>query len=601
MNVLESVALSKQILPSGLYISLIQGRLLSLYYSMDVLNVISLSDLGIVIVAVLAVIAEILWERRLRQKQSKKAKATPPSNLSEGKVLEVPCFGQSFQQGMLYNCRSHHFVLGPTLWEPDTLKLASMSRPSTQSNFTCEVFTGDRLEQKMATVGVDSSLKLSLMTGLVGPSCIGNFIFDRKSSKTQVRVTLKYESTSKFDTLSLGQIKQELHKHISEEMTATHFVSGIEYGTQAVFVFDRDVDDKEEYIDVENDLKLAIDSLSRVPAKESGSFLKDEKDDEKREKIKCSFYGNQTSFKNSMRYEDAVKAYSALKTNKDSQVDEVPKRAWLHPLNSLDTTMLRPVREVSAHVTDALLNIIESLNEFETRVSDLLKSNVCSIFSSLQNQISRCEKAASEYRKNLLTTLSMLLPLVRSGDEEEKLITDVLDEVASSPFHQTYLSSWISRKEKEMKVLSTYLEFFKDIQLVLSQEDLDNVVNSSKYDRVVCFSLLTTSTQDDLVEQLFDFLRTGSWKQECLAAQHWSENPEIINDIKCKARTFRGFAKENESDESTKFIFTNVHKRAGVKVVAVQMYEGGHATDFEPPGRPGKPSVKQRRVILVLL
>lgn len=191
----------------------------------------------------------------------------------------MPCFGQSFQLGMLYNCRSHHFVLEPTLWEPDTLKLASMSRPSTQSNFTCEVFTGDRLEEKMATVGVDSSLKLSLITGLVGPSCIGNFIFDRKSSKTQARVTLKYESTSKFDTLSLGQIKQELHKHISEEMTATHFVSGIEYGTQAVFVFDRDVDDKEMYIDVENDLKLAIDSLSRVPAKESGSFLKDEKDD----------------------------------------------------------------------------------------------------------------------------------------------------------------------------------------------------------------------------------------------------------------------------------------------------------------------------------
>lgn len=501
----------------------------------------------------------------------------------------MPCFGQSFQLGMLYNCRSHHFVLGPKLWEPDILKIASMSRASTQSNFTCKVFTGDRLEEKMASLGVESSLKLSLMTGLVSPSCIGNFIFDQKSSNKKARVTLKYESTSKFDTLSLDQIKRELHRDISEEMTATHFVSGIEYGTQAVFVFDQDVDDKEMYIDVEDDLKLTIDSLSRVPAKESGSFFTDEQDDEKRKKIKCSFYGNQTTFKNSMSYEDAVKAYRALKTNKDSQVDEVPKRAWLHPLSSLDTAMLRPVREVSAHVTDALLNIIESFNEFETRVSDLLKSNVCSIFSSLQNQISRCEKAASEYRKNLLTRLSILLPVVRSGDEEEKLINDVLDEVASSPFHQTYLSTWISRKEKEMKVLSTYLEYFKDIQLVLSQEDLDNVVNSSKYDRVVCFSLLTTSTQDDLVEQLYDFLRTGSWEQECLAAQHWSENPEVVNDIKCKARTFRGFAKENESDERTKFIFTNVHKSTGVKVVAVQMYEGGHTTDFEPPGRPGKP------------
>ena len=113
------------------------------------------------------------------------------SNVSEGKVLEVPCFGQSFHLGMLYNCRSHHFVLGPKLWESDVLKIATMSRASAQSNFTCEVFTGDSLEEKMAMLGVDCSLKLSLITRLVGPSCIGNFIFDRKSSKKQARVTLK--------------------------------------------------------------------------------------------------------------------------------------------------------------------------------------------------------------------------------------------------------------------------------------------------------------------------------------------------------------------------------------------------------------------------
>jgi len=101
-------------------------------------------------------------------------------------------------------------------------------------------------------------------------------------------------------------------------------------------------------------------------------------------------------------------------------------------------------------------------------LADLLKSNVCCIFSSLQKQISRCGKAVSKYRKDLLNTLSSLLPVVRSVDEEEKLNTDLLDEVASSPFHQIYLSSCIGRKEKGMKQLPTYLKYFKDIQLVLS-------------------------------------------------------------------------------------------------------------------------------------
>ena len=438
--------------------------------------------------------------------------------MSEGKVLEVPCFGQSFQLGMLYDCRSHHLVVGPTLWESDIVKNSSVSRASPQSRY--EVLTADNLEEKMAMLGVDSSLKLSLMTGLVTPSGIGNFILDQKSSKKQARVTLKYESTSKFDALNLDRVKKEVHRDISKETTATHFVSGIEYGTQAVFVFDRDVAEKERNIDVENDLKFTIDSLPRVAADGRSSFCPDEKDVEELKKLKCTLYGNQTmdSFKSPMSYQDAVMAYSALNTNENPQIGEVPKKVWLHPLSSLDPTIERPVREISSQVTDGLQDIITGFDDFQTRLSDLLENNVCSIFSSLKRHISRCGKAVSEYKKNLLKTLSSLLPVVTSGDEVEKILTDVLDKVASSPFQQTYLSSWISGKEKEVKLLSIYLEYLKDIQLVLSLEDLDSVVDSLDYDRVVCFSLVPVSDQDDLIEQMYAFLRSGSWDQERLAA-----------------------------------------------------------------------------------
>ncbi|KAJ7381835.1 hypothetical protein OS493_038734 [Desmophyllum pertusum] len=191
------------------------------------------------------------------------------NNMSDDKVFKVPCFGQPFQLGMLYDCRSHQLVPGPTLWESDILKNASVSRVSPQSRY--EVFTSDSLEDKMAILGVDSSLKFSLMTGLVSPSGTGKFIGDQKSSKKQARVTLKYESTSKFEEISLAQVLKGLHRDISAEMTATHFLSGIEYGTEAVFVFDRDVDEKKSYGDVESDLKFTIDSLSRVPVDE-GDF-----------------------------------------------------------------------------------------------------------------------------------------------------------------------------------------------------------------------------------------------------------------------------------------------------------------------------------------
>ena len=511
--------------------------------------------------------------------------------MSEENVLEVPCFGQSFQLGMLYDCRGHHLVSGPTLWESDILKNASVSRASPQSSY--EVFTSDSLGEKMAILGVDSGLKLSLMTGLISPSGIANFIFDHKSPKKQARVTLKYESTSKFEGLTLDQVKKELQRDISEEITATHFVSGIEYGTETVFIFDREVDEKETFSDVENDLKFTIDSFLRVPVDDNGSICKLEMDEEEMRKVKCTFYENKANFKSLMSCEDAVQAYIELKKNEESRVDEAPKKVWLHPLSSLDPKIVRPVREVSAEVANALQNVVANLNESEMLLSDLLKNNICSIFSGLKRQISRGGKAVSEYKKNLLKTLSSLLPVVRRGDEVEKTITDVLDKASSSPFHQVYLSSWISRKEKEMKLLSTYLEYFKDIQLVLSLEDLDSVVDSLEYDRVVCFSL-TASYQDDMVEQMHTFLRTGRWTQEHAGAQPWFENPEIIKDIKTKARNFMGFVKDNDHDGSTKFVFTNVDKGTGENVVGIQLYEDGHCTDFEPPGKPQKPRVTKK-------
>lgn len=507
--------------------------------------------------------------------------------MSESKVLEVPCFGQLFKLGMLYDNRSHQLVPGPPLWESDTLKNASVTRNSPQSRY--QVLTGDSLEEKMAILGIDSSLKLSLLTGLVSPSGVANYIFDQKSSKKQARVTLKYESTSKFEELSLDQVKKEMQRDISEEMAATHFVSGIEYGTEVVFIFDRYVDEKEVYADVENDLKFTIDSFPRVAVDDSGAFCTLDVDAEEMEKLKGTLYENKTSFKSSITYEDAVKAYSGLKKNEESGVGEVPIKVWLHPLSSVDPSNVRPVQEVGAHVTDAFLKIMANFSEFEIRLADLLKSNACFIFSDQKRQITRCGKAVSEYKKNLLKTLSSTLPVVRRGDKEEKILTDVLDKVASSPFHHEYLLSWISEKEKEMKLLSTYLEYFKDMQLVLSLQDLDSVVDSLEYDRVVCFSLMTGRNQDGLVEQMYTFLRAGSWTQEYPTAQLWFENPEIIKDIKSKSRNFRAFAKENEHDGSTKFIFTNIHKSRGGDVVGIQLYEDGHSTDFEPPGKPEKP------------
>lgn len=57
---------------------------------------------------------------------------------------------------------------------------------------------------------------------------------------------------------------------------------------------------------------------------------------------------------------------------------------------------------------------------------------------------------------------------------------------------------------------------------------------------------------------------------------------------------FRGFVNENGRNGNTKFIFTNIHRSTGEKVVTVHLYQDGHATDFEPPGKPENPYATEK-------
>ncbi len=74
-----------------------------------------------------------------------------------------------------------------------------------------------------------------------------DYLNDKKSSKRQSRVTLQYQTTSRFEQLTMehlgtGNVK---HCNIFQEGSATHVVTALLYGAQAFFIFDREVSSNE--------------------------------------------------------------------------------------------------------------------------------------------------------------------------------------------------------------------------------------------------------------------------------------------------------------------------------------------------------------------
>ena len=101
----------------------------------------------------------------------------------------------------------------------------------------------------------------------------GKYLDDRKTSSKQARITLQYKSTSRYESLTMEQLGTEgiEHPDVFEKDLATHVVTGIEYGADAFFVFDRQVSSNETVRDVEGRLNLVV---SKFKSEEKNFFKK---------------------------------------------------------------------------------------------------------------------------------------------------------------------------------------------------------------------------------------------------------------------------------------------------------------------------------------
>ncbi|CAB1426555.1 unnamed protein product [Pleuronectes platessa] len=178
-----------------------------------------------------------------------------------GGSMEVAALGRPFSLGMLYDCRRDLLVPGMTLWDREDLKKDIGERPQNSNDF--EIVASDSIEDKSSALKVEASLKASFLGGLVEVGGSAKYLNDHKTSRNQARVTLKYETTTKFQELSMNHLGRGNVKHpeVFDKGLATHVVTAILYGAQAFFVFDREMSEAEDHQDVQGNLKVTIKKL----------------------------------------------------------------------------------------------------------------------------------------------------------------------------------------------------------------------------------------------------------------------------------------------------------------------------------------------------
>uniref|UniRef100_A0A3B3Q7K6 Uncharacterized protein n=1 Tax=Paramormyrops kingsleyae TaxID=1676925 RepID=A0A3B3Q7K6_9TELE len=435
---------------------------------------------------------------------------TETMKTTSSKPLEVAALGRPFQLGMLYDYRDDCLIPGITLWDREDLQQDTYEIMQPKTDF--DVIVSDSVEVKAWALDVDASLKASFIGGLVEVDGSAKYLKDTKASKKQSRVTLKYKRTTKFMQLSMSHLGRG-------NGIATHVVTAVLYGAQAFFVFDREVSETEDQQNIEGNLQVMIKKIPKLSIEGGASLKLTDTEEATVEKFSCKFYGDFALEQNPVSFQDAVNVYTTLPgLLGENWKNAVPVRVWLLPLEILDSSAARIVRQISVRLINQSQSVIDHFTEIEMQCNDITKRKVISYFPDVRKKVKSFKNMCLEYKSVFQRSLSSILPSIRGGGTEECVLANILTKKEQSPFNSNKLKEWLDCKEEEINLLQVYTDMMEDMKIVASNSELQSEIFKNRDKNVVCFALTSLGEEEPYLSCLANHLKALSTAKDLYSA-----------------------------------------------------------------------------------
>ncbi|XP_077772729.1 uncharacterized protein LOC144324970 [Podarcis muralis] len=488
------------------------------------------------------------------------------------------------------------FIPGITLWDQDSLQKSLCIQPKPKTEY--EIIASDSIDDKASALNVSASLKASFLGGLVEVDGSGKFLQDTKKSTKQARVTLQYKATTKYSQLTMSHlgIQNVTYPDVSEHCTATHVVTAILYGAQAFFLFDRNVSSSESVQDIQGSLKVMIKKMVTIEGE--AALHMDDQERNHASQFNCKFYGDFSLESNPVTFEDAMKVYTALPKMLGNNGDKaVPVRVWLYPLTKLNSRAAKMVREISLALIYDAQTVMEQLSEIDMRCNDLATNPIASTFPEIKLKIKRFQDFCKQHRQAFQKHLAEILPFIRRGEKDERVLADILTSINQSPFNGQRLNEFLDTKEREINMVKSYLDILSGIKIISSQNKLQEVVLNHQNEFVVSFTFTSLHDEEPFLTSLQHFLQKRSADPTGVqnAPEDWNawfERKDIQRKARKAATSIADFAQVNESNGKIRFLVASVPDQDNPGA-SIYLYEDGEmfSRNFELPSKPLPPLV----------
>ncbi|XP_006790626.1 neoverrucotoxin subunit beta-like [Neolamprologus brichardi] len=419
-------------------------------------------------------------------------------------IMEVAALGRPFTLGMLYDARRDRLIPGVKLWDDSSQeeRTEEQDQPSTYLN----VIKSDSFESKSSLLDVDSSMKLSVLSGMVKVGGSARYLLNKKKFQHQSLFTLHYKATTKFKQLTLNPQKiKNIKLTDNVRSSATHVVTGILYGTNAFVVFDSKKLGASNIQDTQASMETVINNIPSFNVDGKVDIKLSDEDKAVTDQFTCQFYGDFILESNPVTFEDAVKTVSQLpKLLGENKDNGVPLKVTLMPLKDLHLKAKVRIEEINPGLVRKAEDILQDLHNVEIRCNDLLEDKVVRSFPQIQEKLIRFKKLCEYYRSSLQQTMAEKFLSTRVGKEDTQKLVKVFDDRDKSPFSQERLTKWIEYQEKEINNISCILNILQGIKIISDQSKLDReVFNSEK--EVLCFAF-TSLKYTPYLQNMSDYL-----------------------------------------------------------------------------------------------
>ncbi|XP_078515333.1 verrucotoxin subunit beta-like isoform X2 [Lissotriton helveticus] len=473
-----------------------------------------------------------------------------------------------------------------------------------------KIITSDSIEEKASALNLSTSLKASFLGGMVEVGGAANYLKELKTSKRQVRVTLMYSATTRFEELTMKHLGPQniSYPGIYDQDMATHVVTAVLYGAQAFFVFDREVSSSERIQDVLGELQTAVKKIPMFGLEEEGTGAMTEWRKHKIESLSCTFCGDFAIKNNPSTYEEALVIYKSLPSLLGEKGENViPLKVWLYPLRKLDSRASALIRSVSSVLIESFQDAMEELTDVNMQCNDMLTQPAALHFPDVKNRIQKLKNLCKQYGMVFQADLARVLPAVRGGGEEERALVAILTAKEKSPFGTIQLSEFMQSKQSEVSFVSSYINLLtesKAVNVVATQVEIHQVLRDPKVQIVVSFTFTSLKEDAPYLSDLSSWLHlhymteTSSPSSESpdlrpKASIVWFSDADLIHKTRVCVSEFIEFGRGNVRNNKITFIVSSVADPNNPGT-SIYLYEEGvlKSTAFHPP-RPDTPEISR--------